>query len=218
MRIKLFFTSHRQVDEYLYSSEFFNRSDFFKQNSDILICHNNHSLSEDLILSKAKYNTNIDIVKVNNTGYYNGLHTSINDCFHLFKGYDFVIHLHPDVYLTRDKEIIDLLESELNTDNQMIVDYHQNHNNNYLRTYCTDFFIFKPSVYNFFGEVNMINPIAAEAYLYEKIEQYNIKHRTICRENSLYWEIDSYGIIHNHNLDRIKSILDGNENKNFTHH
>ena len=64
----------------------------------------------------------------------------------------------------------------------------------------------------------MVNPIAAEAYLYEKIEQYNIKHRTICRENSLYWEIDSYGIIHNHNLDRIKSILDGNENKNFTHH
>ena len=67
MRIKLFFTSHRQVDEYLYSSEFFNRSDFFKQNADILICHNNDNLSEDLILSKAKYDTNIDIVKVNNT-------------------------------------------------------------------------------------------------------------------------------------------------------
>jgi len=215
MKIKIFYTSHRQITEYKLSSYLFNKSEFFKKNSDILICYNNDNICDNDILNECSYDTKVDIIKVRNSGFRNGLLTSIYDCFEHFKGYDFVIHFHPDVFITDEKKLQNLLEEEINTDNQIIVDYHPNLNHNTHKTYSTDFFIFKPNIYNFFNEVDIHNPCIPEEFLYKMIDKYQIPHRKIYRGiECAHHNIDDYGLIHCHDLSRIKSIIDGNKPNN----
>jgi hypothetical protein len=48
--------------------------------------------------------------------------------------------------------------------------------------------------------------------------EYNIKHRIIQRVGSVYWNIDNFGMIHNHNLSRISKILyDDIDDENLKH-
>jgi hypothetical protein len=175
------------------------------------VCCNKDSIDLDELRSKCTYECeSCEVVRSTNPS--NGVHTgqfvALKETFHKFEKYDFVIHSTPDVYVVDDKHLIALLEEELDTDNHMIVDHHPYHPNcEYL--YSTDFFIFKPrKITNFFGDE--LDPMAhcIESHLYKKIHGLNIPHRVICRGvGSLHWQVDEYGMIHNHNNDIIHNIL-----------
>ena len=226
IKILLYFSSHRQLKEIEFSSYFFNKSNFLKQNSEVMIHCDNDSLESDVILKYSKYEAKTYISRSKQTfpvypnGVFNGFLKGLSNNFEFFQNYDYVIHLVPDCYITSEEKIVDLLKENINSEFNFIVDYHPNHNSSTQLQYICDFFIFKPkNITNIFSDHSDINVIAAENWLYSKIHQYNIPHKTICRgTQSLLWNIDDYGLIHNHNLLRIRSILEGNENKNFSHY
>lgn len=223
MKLLWHFNSHRQFEEYYLSSLFFNRSEFLKKHANVLVTCNNQKINIDLLKKQCVYDCEVEVVRTTNP--INGVHTgqlvALNETFHKFKDYDFVIHTTPDVYLVEDKHLINLLNEEINSDNHMVFDYHKR----YPRTYCTDFFLFKPQkIINFFGE--NFDPTqechSIEAHVYKMVNSLKIPHRTICRgDSSLSWQVDDFGLIHNHNKDIIKNILINNtrpdKNTAFSH-
>lgn len=213
MKILWHFNSHRHLEEYYLSSRFFNMSEFFKKNSDVLVTCNNINIDLSLLKEKCQYECNLEIVRTTNPA--NGVHTgqlmALSETFEKLKAYDFVIHSTPDVYMVDDKNLIRLLEQEKETDNIFIVDYHPYHNEHTLRSYSTDFFAFKPNkIENFFslGFEPSAECHCIEAHLYRILHELKIPHRTINRgKTSLKWQVDDYGLIHNHNIEVIKNIL-----------
>jgi len=216
MKILLFYSSHRQLKEYEYSSIFFNRSNFLKENCDVMCYCDNDLITEDELKSYISYDTNVKIIKGKqifpsgiSTGISgNGIHIGLNNCFNEFLDYDYVINMVPDCYITTDIHIKKLLEDELYTDNNFIVDHHPDHDASTKYQFCCDFFVFKPKkIYNFFKEVDMNSLILPENFIFNKIKEYNIKYKIIKRIGSLQWIVDNYGLIHNHDLQIIKNIL-----------
>lgn len=208
MKILLHYNSYRHLEEYALSSQFFNRSEFLKQNADVLICCNNETLPIEELAKRCHYECKTEIVKTTNTGWFNGQFTSLNETFEKLADYDYVIHMTPDVYVVEDKHIINLLTEELHTDNAMIVDYHPYHADCYI-SYNMDFIVFKPKkIPNFFGTKCFEDiHLPPEKRLFNSINGLNIPHRTICRRNSIYWQVDTFGLIHNHNMHLINHIL-----------
>ncbi len=226
MKILIYFSSHRQLKEVEYSSLFFNKTNFLKENSEVMVHCDNDSYDDDLLMEYMKYNTKTYLSRTKQTfpvypnGAFNGFLKGLSNNFNFFQNYDYVIHLVPDCYVTDESKIVDLLINSYNTEYNFIVDHHPYHHNLSAKTqYVCDFFIFKPKLIpNIFEDHSDENVLVSEHWLYLKIHEYNIPHRIICRGvESLNWNIDDYGLIHNHNLLRIQSIIDGNENKNFKH-
>lgn len=212
MRILWHFNSHRHFEEYFLSSQFFNRSEFLKKNAQVLVTCNNVNIDLELLREQCEYECKLDVVRTTNPA--NGVHTgqfvSLDETFHRFFDYDFVIHTTPDVYLVEDRFLVKLLEEELDSTNHMIVDYHPTHPHAEF-TYSTDFFVFKPKlITNFFNDKFDPTPDchSIETHMYRSIHKYKIPHRTICRgKSSLRWQVDDFGLIHNHNKEIIKRIL-----------
>lgn len=225
IKILIYFSSHRQLKEIEYSSYFFNRTKFLKENSEVMIHCDNDSLYNDEILKYTKYETNFYISRSKQTypvypnGVFNGFLKGLSNNFDFFKNYDYIIHLVPDCYIINEDKIVDLLNDNINSEFEFIVDYHPYHNQYTKSQYICDFFIFKPKkITNIFSDHSDSNVIVSENWLYLKIHEYNIKHKTICRgPESLKWNIDDYGLIHNHNLEMIYSILNDKDYKNLTH-
>ena len=211
MKILLHYHSYRHVEEYALSSHFFNRSEFLKQNADVLVCCNHENISVEELANKCQYQCKTEIIKTTNTGWFNGQFTALNETYHKFFEYDYVIHFTPDVYVVDDKPIIQLLTEEMDSNNAMILDYHPYHNADCKVAYCTDFIVFKPKLTpNFFAiEHPHEKNLQPEKRLFNRIKDFNIPHRTICRGvESLCWQVDKFGLIHNHNNNLIKRILE----------
>lgn len=209
MKILLHYNSYRQLEEYTLSSQFFNRSEFLKQNASVLVCCNNENISVEELAKRCQYQCKTEIVKTTNTGWFGGQFTSISETFHKFSDYDYVIHFTPDVYIVDDKPLIQLLEEELHTDNAMILDYHPYHADCNI-SFCADFIVFKPKLTpNFFAiDYPHERTVSTEKRLFNRVKEFNIPHRIICREfESLCWQVDKYGLIHNHNNHIIREIL-----------
>lgn len=228
MKILLFYSSHRQLKEFELSSGFFNRFKFLKPITDVMIYCDNNLISIDQIKECARYEArSVEIIKGDqvfpsgiNTGISgNGIHIGLGKCFNRFMEYDYVINMVPDCYITDDSEIWKLLQEEEKSENNFIVDYHPYLNHSSLTQFCCDFFVFKPkNITNIFNELDMSNLLTPESFIYSKIMEYNIKHRIIQRVGSVYWNIDNFGMIHNHNLSRISKILyDDIDDKNLKH-
>lgn len=225
IKILIYFSSHRQLKEIEYSSYFYNKTEFLKNNSDVMIHIDNDLFKNDDVLEYTKYDTNCYIARSKQTypvypnGVFNGFLKGLSNNFEFFKNYDYVIHLVPDCYITNEDKIVELLNDNINSEFDFIVDYHPHHNQSTISQYTCDFFVFKPKkIPNIFSDHSDINVVVAENWLYSKIHEYNIKHKTICRgQESLRWNIDDYGLIHNHNLKRIESILSGYDDRNLIH-
>jgi len=219
MKLLWHLNSHRQLEEYFLSSQFFNRTEFLKNNTDVLVTFNSDNINIEDLKKKCVYDTKVEIVKTTNPpdGVHRGQLIAINETFDKFADYDYVIHTTPDVYIVEEKYIKILLEEEINSDNHFIVD------KQYDQQYCTDFFVFKPSkVIDFFNLA--ISPTydsqIIEQRLFKSINSLKIPHRIINRGiSSLDWQVDNYGLIHNHNLNVIKNILNFNiyPNKAIAH-
>ena len=215
MKVLIILTGFRQNEEYkLWGLLFEKHCKKLKQYCDIFI-HSNNILNN--ILDSVQYiETNKRIyITDKNSGFRNGGLEALSDVVDMLKlfsndcQYQYVIHLHPDVFICNEQPILSLLEQELNSDNVFycnlsLVDF---------CLYSFDFFIFKPKLLseNIFKnwQENVNSP---ELYLYHCITKNNLKHVLLdIYIDNWYLEQrkspDLLGLWHSHELDLIVDFL-----------
>lgn len=204
----LFYTTHRQLDEIEFSSIFFNRSKFLKENFDVFIHCNNQNRSISEIKNKAKFDCNVNVlITTKNTGYNYGGIEATSDLFELFKQYSTVIQLHPDCYIANTKK----LEEEINKDFDVMVSPFLHIGR---MAYNTDFFCFKTKI-NFLSSCHdnwRNNPnCVPEHYFYDNLKQHQLNVLEIQRYPNLngagYRDIDNFGLWHNHDNELVRRIV-----------
>ena len=155
------YTSYRQNEEIELSSKFINNTNILK-NADLLFYCNNPSMFENIDnLVKLFNNKNKKIVKSKKNagggrdGYVMGQMEGIADLYKHYHNYDYVIQIHPDVYITNESEIIKILNKYNNSKVGLIVN--KSIPDEKKETYgipkkdkwfSSDFFIFKPKIYH----------------------------------------------------------------------
>jgi hypothetical protein len=212
MKILIILSGHRQNDEYKLSGLCFQQCPNLVKQSDLYI--NNNLISND-ISKNTEYLNIFKTVKINNTsenaGYRTGPIEAISNIIDseklLISDYDYVIHLHPDVFITRETELLFILENELDSENIFIINKSLPDN----RFFSFDFFIFKPqklkeNVFNQWKNSNVIT----EYYLYNCIVSNNLPYKMIKRFDNDNWSprrIDLLGFWHEHDLELVKKYL-----------
>jgi len=213
MKILLFITGHKQLEEYNYFSRFLKR---LKLNAlcDIFIHCNNPDIHNSIINYYQNFNQQnkkLFITSIN-AGYRVGGVQAISEGIELgiFKDYDYVIHLHPDVFIIDDNYLTEVLLENLNNDVVFLVNKSVPHNPKFL---SFDFFIFKPKLLtkNIFIDELYTFKQAPEQYLYDMIIKNNINYIYVKRYNNDNWEprrIDeNLRLYHEHDLNKVQSLL-----------
>jgi glycosyltransferase involved in cell wall biosynthesis len=213
MNILLFLSGHRQNEEYKLSALFFERCPNFVKMCDLYI--NNNCLDND-ISKNVEYLKMFKNVKINNNnknaGYVNGAIQSVSNLIEdeklLHSNYDYVIHIHPDIFMTNENTLLELLHNELNNEETFIVNKYLVNNSSF---FSFDFFIFKPKKLqeNIFNQWTTYNGFA-EHYIYNAITSNNISYKLIKRFDDDNWfprRIDLLGLWHEHDLEKVKKYL-----------
>jgi hypothetical protein len=213
MKILLFITGHKQLEEYNYFSRFLKR---LKLNAlcDVFIHCNNPDIHNSIINYYQNFNQQnkkLFITSIN-AGYRVGGVQAISEGIELgiFKDYDYVIHLHPDVFIIDDNYLTEVLLENLNNDVVFLVNKSVPHNPKFL---SFDFFIFKPKLLtkNIFIDELYTFKQAPEQYLHDMIIKYNIKYIFVKRFNNDNWEPrridDNLRLYHEHDLNKVQSLL-----------
>jgi hypothetical protein len=213
MKILLFITGHKQLEEYNYFSRFLKR---LKLNAlcDIFIHCNNPDIHNSIINYYQNFNQQnkkLFITSIN-AGYRVGGVQAISEGIELgiFKDYDYVIHLHPDVFIIDDNYLTEVLLENLNNDVVFLVNKSVPHNPKFL---SFDFFIFKPKLLtkNIFIDELYTFKQAPEQYLHDMIIKNNINYIYVKRYNNDNWEprrIDeNLRLYHEHDLNKVQSLL-----------
>lgn len=208
MKILFFITMHRQLDELKIYSYFFNKFNYIK-NFDIFIYNTNQNVSEQMIRNNLNLNTNIYIhCDHNNEGYILGLFSGLSQNYDSYKEYDFIIHLHPDVFILDDKKLYELLIDKKDKN----IDFFVSQVVEAPFAYLTDLFIFKPKN-NFISKyINYKNHGGAETILFSIIEDNNLKKHLFSRYPNdkiagKNRQIDEYDIWHEHKLENVLDYI-----------
>jgi len=201
MKVLIIITGHKHNEEYKLYGMFLNncknilKFDFILHNNCIT---NNIYKNVEFIKSNKKL-----IITNKNNGFKLGAIEALCDIIDnhnlLSSEYDYIIHTHPDVFITNESKIIKLLEDELYTDNIFLVTLSLKQ----INMYAFDFFIFKPNklnhnIFNYWH--NYLN--SPEHYLYEKL--INIKHKIVDRYDNNYYlprKIDKLSLLHLHDIN-----------------
>ena len=113
MKVLIYYTSHRQFEEIKISSELLNNTSELRNFDLIFHCNN-------LKLNIFKYfkrfpNKNKELIHTSKSiGYRYGPYEAIADNFEKMKNYDYVIHLHPDVFIINEDKILKILNEYKN--------------------------------------------------------------------------------------------------------
>ena len=204
---------HRHLKEY----HFFNI--FLKQlelNSicDIYIYCNNPGIHNNIVNYYQEFsqkNKRLFITSLNN-GFRCGGVEAVSEGIEMgiFKDYDYVIHLHPDVFITEDTYLTQVLLENLNND---IVFFITKSIPNAPKFFSFDFFIFKPKLLtkNIFIENLYTFNCCPEHYLHDMIKKNNINYTFIKRFDNNHWQprrIDSnLKLYHEHNMKKVENLL-----------
>ena len=218
MKVLLFITGYRQLKEYEYFAHFFNNLKRLNEVCDIYIYCNNPDISEDILKYYKQFNLKnkkLFITNIND-GYNRGHLEAISIAYdnNLFKDYDYVIHCHPDVFITDDEYLIQVLKDNYENDNIFFITL--SHPNTVF--FSTDFFIFKPQLLKeniLKDELYLNKDTCPEHYLYNMIHKYNIKYLIINRfedNNCNPRRISEYlKDWHEHDLSRVEDYINNKE-------
>jgi len=213
MKILLFITSHGQLKEYNYFSKFLKKLNLNKI-CDVYIYCNNTNISNEIV----DYYKNFDqknkylLITSLNSGYRVGGVEAVSNGIELgiFKEYDYVIHLHPDVFITDDAYLTQVLEENLHNDTVFFITKSIPNDDHF---FSFDFFIFKPKLLNtniFIEELYSFN-YYPEYYLHHVINKYKIKYTYIKRYNNDSWMPrridDNLKLYHEHDLKKVEDLL-----------
>ena len=222
MKVLLLLTSHQQLEEVYLYGEFIKRFCPIVKTFDLLLYVNKIDIDISRLgnyFQGLPFENKTLVLTSKNTGYTFGAIEALADYFELFKTYDYVIHSHPDVFITSDVILWKLLEYFSYRDETFIVN--RTFGKEDITTMAADFFIFKPKSLkvNIFDDYkNYLNKYnlhtgGVETVLYEIVNKYNIPHFYIKRYDNDYWNprrVDLLGIWHEHNLVKIQEYLRNN--------
>jgi len=208
MKILLFMTGYRQHEEYALQARFLARCPKLRANAELFV-YNNYiqnkieDVCRNIPLPMKIHNTD------KNAGYYLGPIEAMEFLFanRDLSVYDYVLHLHPDVFVVNEEPLMKLLEEEVSTPNVFLVNSAVPNDS---RFYCFDFFAFKPRLLEksiFVNWSNWVGP--CEYFLHDRIVENSIPHRLVQRysEPGKTREIDELGLWHEHELSKIRQFL-----------
>lgn len=212
MKILLFITGHSQINEYFLFSRFL-KTLYLNNNCDIFIYCNNTNISKEIVTYYQEFSQKNKqlFITTKNGGYRTGGVEAVSEGFELgiFKEYDYVIHLHPDVFITEDEYLVTILRENLENDTVFFI----TKSNQDPTFFSFDFFIFKPKLLttNIFLENLYTFTESPEHYLHNMIMKFNIKHSFIKRFNNDNWDprrIDeNLKLWHEHDLNKVVNEL-----------
>ena len=218
MKILLFLNGHRQVKEYNYFNKFLQKLKTLNNICDIFIYCNNSNISEDIVKYYRDFTQENKYLFITsqNSGYRMGCIEGVSNGIEMgmFKDYDYVIHVHPDVFITDDIYLMEVLNNNINNDYVFFVTKSVPDDPSF---FSFDFFIFKPKLLKkniFIEELNSYED-TPEHYLSEMIKKNNINYLFIKRFNNNSWYPrridDNLKLWHEHDLQEIEkyNILKG---------
>lgn len=213
MKILLFITGFTQLEEYNYFSMFLKQLNL-NYMCDVFIYCNNPEIQSDII----KYYQNFDqnnkylFITSLNGGYRIGGAEAVSKGIEMgiFNDYDYVIHLHPDVFITDDHYLTEVLLENLEND---IVFFITKSKPNDTSFFSFDFFIFKPKLLTtniFIDELYTFTDLP-ECYLRNMIIKHDIKYKFIKRFDNDNWNPrridDNLKLYHEHDLKNVVTVL-----------
>ena len=153
-------------------------------------------------LSHIKWLANTTIhLSPNNIGHSLGGIEAVNEIYELYNldNYDYVVHLHPDVYITNPQIFNEILEIYQDSN----ITFFNTHSYPDDRFYDFDFFIFRPKLLkiNIFNQYHNWTEFV-EYYLHDKIFEHSVTHEILPRFLNNDWyprRIDLLGLWHEHN-------------------
>jgi hypothetical protein len=180
---------------------------------DIYIYCNNPNISTDII----NYYKNFDqknkylFITSLNGGYRIGGVEAVSNGIEMgiFKEYDYIIHIHPDVFITNDTNLLNVLSENIHNDIVFFITK-SNHDNKF---FSFDFFIFKPKLLttNIFKDELYSFTYSPEVFLHDMILKHNIKYTFIKRFDNDNWYPrridDNLQLYHEHDMTEVVKIL-----------
>ena len=210
MKVLIILTGFRQHIEYQYWGILLKSCKNLSKYCDVFVHSNNISNN---ILDHVQW---ISVPKQiyiteKNSGFVNGGLEAISDTIDMLRlyssecKYQYIIHMHPDVFICNEQPSLSLLEQELNTDNV----FYCNLSLVNPCLYSFDFFIFKPKLLseNIFKNWKENNN-SPELYLYQCITKHNLKHVLLDRYDGDWYldqrkSPDKLQLWHSHELELI---------------
>lgn len=212
-KILLFITGYRHLEEYHYFHLFLKN---LKLNDlcDIFIYCNNPDISPDIIKYFQQYtqkNKNLYITHLN-AGHRIGGVEALSQGFEmgLFKDYDYVIHLHPDVFITEDTYLLNIIMENKDNNTVFFINKSFMHEES---MFSFDFFMFKPKLLetNIFKDELYTFQEYPEQYLRNMILKNNVKYTFIKRFDNDSWyprRIDDHlKLYHEHDMEKVRHVL-----------
>lgn len=211
MRILLFITGHRQLEEYDLFQTFLDRLSI-QSSCDIFIYCNHAGIHSDIVTYYQKFpqrNKQL-FITTQNAGYLRGGVEAVSQGYEmgLFQGYDYVIHTHPDVFMTDDTYLTEQLLKYLHDDTVFLLTKSIAEDP---RFFSFDFFVFKPQWLpsNIFKKPSFQGP--PEHFLHDQIQAYGLKYAFMKRFNNDTWcprRIDDHlKLYHEHDLEKVRALL-----------
>jgi len=214
MKILLYLTGYRHLKEYEFFNFFYEKNTALKEISDVFFYCNNSEISEDIV----KYYKNNSsknkflFITTNNMGFSKGGIEAVSTGIEMgiFKKYDYVLHFHPDVFITDDQKLLNILNEHKDNDNVFLINHSYP---NWYSFFSFDFFIFKPKLLkqNIFIEDIETYQEHPEVHLHNLIHKYNIKYEIIKRYDNNDWQPrridDSLGLWHEHELEKVEKYI-----------
>ena len=214
MKVLLFITGFRQVREYDYFNTFLQRLNTLSNICDVFIYCNNPEISSDIVTYYKNFtqpNKHLYITSLN-IGFGMGAVEAVSRGIEMgiFKGYDYVIHLHPDVFITGESEIIELLTANAGNDCVFLVNRSQPDDE---RFFSFDFFVFKPALLPrnvFIDDLHEYQDLP-EHYLHDMLIKHGVKFKLTRRFENDTWfprRIDEHlNLYHEHDLQLVEDLL-----------
>ena len=214
MLILLVLTGHRQLEEYkLFSNILKQKCPRLCKESDLVIHCNYAEISnqiQDYFKDFPQQNKKL-FITTKNVGYRSGGFEAVSDLYDMnfFKEYDYVIHLHPDVFITNEDMIWNHIEANATNNIEVLATKCLPHFGNH---YAFDFFILKPKLLktNIFSCWNTMTDFP-ERVFYEQCVKYEINVTEIPRYFNNDWSprrIDEFlGLWHEHDLEKVRNYI-----------
>lgn len=134
---------------------------------------------------------------------------SINIDKGIFHEYDYVIHIHPDVFITDDVYLMQVLEENKNNNTVFFITKSVPNDDTF---FSLDFFIFKPKLLtqNIFKKELYTFTCIPEKYFHDMIQTYDIPFKFIRRFDNDNWQprrIDEHlKLYHEHDLEKAITV------------
>lgn len=214
MKVLLFITGFRQVKEYDYFNSFLQRLNTLSNVCDVFIYCNNPGISEEIVTHYRKFrqtNKQLFITSVN-AGFIMGAVEAVSRGIDMgiFDAYDYVIHLHPDVFMTDESVILALLNENIANDCVFFVTRSLSDDE---RFFSFDFFVFKPKLLkrNIFGDELYSYGDIPEHYLCDMLIKHGVEFKIVKRFDNDEWfprRIDDHlKLYHEHDLALVRALL-----------